>query len=332
MTPHPGFTPGAAAAEHWISRRVADYRENLMENARTNLASRAMLVRLQTGSWNGATIDDTVTEEVRDAHDAEDRHGKYTKFLLSPDALKEVNGLRREAHLYHFSVTLPWQEPWRLLPVVLYDEYKARMRGIQDSRIRARQELVNEYEQWKSEARDRLGTMFDESEYPVAEKLADRYYIRVLYNPVPDKKHFVADLPDEQREELAEQIQKQINERIAGANYSLYVRLRELVDQASRQLAKGTFREKLFERIEQLLDVLPKLNLTDDSKLTEMGNSLREAFKRVADVNQLREARKKQYVPALAAEAKEAADNLGRQLQGYFGEPPDEGRVTETGE
>ena len=291
-----------------------------MAEARSNLAKRAMLVTLETGSWSARTVDDDVTDEIGRQHEAEKDHGKYQKRLLSKEAVKAVNAIRQAARVYHNGITLPWQGQLRLLPVNLYESYRDTIADFAEQRIAARNELVDRLEEWKAEARERLGSMFYEADYPDAEELREAYYLRAEFTPVPDVQHFVADLADEERAEVAGQIEQQIENRIAAANRDLHRRLYELALKVNESLGKGRFSEALYNRMVDLLDVLPRLNLSHDPELDGLVAKLRAAADSV-NPKEMRTANRVFDEEKRDAFVEEVTDVQAR-LSGYFGDPP----------
>ena len=130
------------------------------------ISKRALLARLATGGWRGSTVDQDVTEEVRETHHAGEGHGRYVKNLLAPEATTEVRAIRKAVREYHIRHTLPWQDTWRLLPVDKYDAYKTQLAEYGEKLIAARRALAEQLPHWKDEAKERLGTAFVEEGLP----------------------------------------------------------------------------------------------------------------------------------------------------------------------
>ena len=287
-----------------------------METSR--LASRAMLVSLKITGWGGKVYDRNATEVVARSHNAATDAGRYTKSLLHKQALAKIAKIGGEARAYHYEVTMPWTDGQRLLPVTLYDVYRQNMDRFQEKRVDARNELVTHYDMWLDEAKERLGDLFNPAEYPSRETLATKYEIFVDIVPVPDEKHFIADLAEEEKREVQRSIQAQVEARLKGAVGDLYERVHSLVELATASLDKGGFTKPLMANIQSLLGVLPGLNITNDSGITVLLSKMHRAVEGV-EAEELR-PKHKRYDPDKRARVANAMNDLRSQLAGYFGD------------
>ena len=292
----------------------------MAEKTNTSLARKAMLVSLETGSWSARTVDADVTDEVGAAHAAQDDHGKYHKRLLSKEATKRVNALRQAARTYHNGITLPWQDHHRLLPVNLYESYRDTLADFEEQRIVAREELIAMFSGWMAEAKERLGSMFDEADYPDPSELREAYYMTVEFTPVPDVKNFVADLAEDEKADVAKQIEQQIETRIAAANRDLHRRLYDLTQNVRESLGNGRFSSKLYERLTETLEVLPRLNISNDTELEGLVAKLQKAAEQVKP-EQLREANRS-FDEHARDTFVDQVDDVATRMSGYFGDPP----------
>lgn len=288
-----------------------------MANGQTNLAEKALLIRLITGGWRPSVVDEEVQERVRAENNAAEGHGRYTKFLLTSDAFKWVNAVRRKMRWAHVLATLPWQDTWRLIPVHEYDAYKKRFARFEAEMIKARNDFRNQYEHWKEEARHRLGDLYDESEYPTADEASQRFWLRYEVGTVPDVNHFIADVSDEERAEIIRSVTEQNERRIKAAIEDLYQRVGNLLESARASLDKEKFSTALWEKVRDIIDVIPRLNITGEGELAGAVARLREAFAGVA-AEELRAGAKKHFNPEKKAVVSEAVDELRAKMAGYY--------------
>lgn len=250
----------------------------MAEKEQTAISKRALLARLATGGWKGSTVDKDVTEEVRENHNAGEGHGRYVKNLLAPEASTAVRAIRKAVREYHIRHTLPWQDTWRLLPVDKYDAYKRQIAIYEEKMVAARRDLAEQLPHWKEEARERLGTAFVEEDYPTPEQLAACWTIDVEYAQVPDAKHFIADVAADERAEITENIQRQLEARVAGAVTNLYHRIAGVIEWIEKALDKELFSTALHKKVADICDLVPQLNITNDPGLDAVVETLRAAF------------------------------------------------------
>ena len=288
-----------------------------MADVATNLAKKALLVKLVTGGWRGSVVDEDVQERVRRDNNAAEGHGRYTKYLLASDALKWVNAVRRRCRWSHVLATLPWQDTWRMIPVAEYDAYKTKHAEYEAEMVKARADLRKQYEHWKEEARHRLGDLFDESEYPSANELANRFYVQFEVGTVPDVEHFIADVSDEERAEIKASMEAQIEARIKSAVQDLYQRVGDVLEAVRASLDKEKFSTALWGKVQDVIDVIPRLNITGEGDLAGAVQRLREAFSGVA-AEELRAGAKKHFNPGKKAEISLAVDELRSKMAGYY--------------
>ena len=288
----------------------------MADETKTALAKRALLAKLSTGGWRGAAVDEDVSEDVRKRAGAQEGHGRYVKRLLNREATKECEGIRREAQILHQTVTLPWQDTWRLLPVTGYKSYQAAIAVLEERQIVARAKLASSLEGWKQEARERLGDLYDEDEYPSASDLASRFFIEAQFGQVPDVKHFIADVNEAERAEIERNISEQIEARIKGAVSDLYQRLDGLLSWVAESLEKGKFGTLMWTRISEVCDLLPRLNITNDEHLASMVERLRTAFSGISDPKELR-PKEKAFDPEKKTEVVDALAELRERMGGY---------------
>lgn len=90
----------------------------------TNLANKAMLVKLEAHGWSGTQFDRQVTKDVAARAGAAERGaGRYMKALMDKSALAGITGVIGDARNRHYELTVPWEDKgYRLLPVKLFEE------------------------------------------------------------------------------------------------------------------------------------------------------------------------------------------------------------------
>lgn len=235
------------------------------------LQNSAMLANLTVRAWGARKHDKAVSAEVDVAHAAQDG-GRYNKMLISKTALDPLAQQAGRVRKYHYSMTLPWGDNGdRLLPAKAYMDYTASMRKFKDECEKLTKTFVGEYPQLVSDARNRLGTMYDAQDYPDVSDIRDRFGIAVGFMPVPDAKDFRVDVGDEALEEIRAGINAAVAERQAGAVKECWSRLFTVVNALYTMMCKDKplFKDSLIENIRDLVELVPKLNITDDPELAK---------------------------------------------------------------
>jgi hypothetical protein len=236
------------------------------------IQEQAMLANLNIKSWTARKHDKAVSIEVDVAHSAVDG-GRYNKMLINKAALDPIAKLTGRIRDYHYTMTLPWGDNGdRLLPAKMYLEYAAALRSFRTSNDTLVAEFVSKYPGLVTDARTRLGTMYDANDYPAVSDIKDRFGINVSFMPVPDAKDFRVDVGAEALEEIKASINKAVDERQASAINECWRRLYDVVFKLHAMMLKGkpVFRDSLFENISDLTAMIPNLNITNDLELTKV--------------------------------------------------------------
>ena len=298
------------------------------EDAQHSIAKRALLARIKLGAWGGGLSDKITTDEVQRNHGAKKGHGRYVKWLVTNEALKPIATVQRNIRALHLELTLPWQDTWRLLPVTTYYEYRDEMAKLESQLIHERTALIEKFPEIMEEARERLATLYDEGDYPTSDELARKFYLNVEYAQVPDTRNFYVDLAESEKEEIQQSVQAHLEARMQGAVADLYQRLGDVVERCKTALDSGKFGKVLWSGINEVCDLAPRLNVTENEGLATAVTTLRNAFTGVEDPQELRE-KSKQFKPEKAQEIKTQIDNLRTMMAGYYAVSDDAPEVAE---
>jgi hypothetical protein len=250
----------------------------------TALSERTMLTALHLGAWSGNAVDRQVTEEVSESHKADIQDaGRYSKRLASPKFFRDVNAAYSLGRQTHRVLTLPWSDDGtRILSTLGYQHYTEQMRLIRLKADAAIRQFSAQYDDIKREAKVRLGTMFDGSEYPEPETVLKKFYFDVEIKPTPEKGDFRAQLADNTVKAITKDIERRTNARIEAAVADIYQRVYDSVNKMAKKLAEydpstkdGAFRDSLVYNINALADLIPSLNITGDPKLNDLATRLK---------------------------------------------------------
>lgn len=235
------------------------------------LQTQAMIANLNISQWTARKHDKAISKEVDVAHQAQDG-GRYNKMLIDKAALEPLAKNAGRVRDYHYTMTLPWGDNGdRLLPAKAYMEYTAAMRKFRDANEMLVNAFVASYPSLVADARTRLGTMYDPRDYPPVSDIAARFSVVVGFMPVPDAKDFRVDVGDEALAEIKASINAAVAERQAGAIKECWRRLHEAVNNLHVMMLKEKpiFRDSIVGNVNDLVEMLPKLNITNDSALNE---------------------------------------------------------------
>ena len=248
-----------------------------------NLTHDAMLVSLRINSWSGRLYDRQASQQVAIHHDADTSAGRYNKRLLPKQAFAALAATMSNARTGHNANTLPWDDQGgRLLTVANYDRYTAALDTLVERVVRERARFIEDYDDYVDQARLDLGRLFRLEDYPGTEALQGKFAIRYRIVPVPDARHFMADLAQGETERVRRDIEQQVRTRLNDAQRDLYRRLGEAVERVGERLREDengkplVFRDSLIENIRELVDVVPRLNIFADDDLAMLCREVKD--------------------------------------------------------
>jgi hypothetical protein len=287
----------------------------------SSIGNRAMLAALTVHRWTPNVVDRKASDEVADNHNSDTNMGRYTKQLIDHKALGQLTSLMNELRKEHQYRTLPWIDGGvRLLSNAGYFKYTEKIRELRDQYDAATLVFLNAYKGHIVEAKKRLGTLFNEAEYPTVAQLKHRFGVELRISPVPNQADFRVDLGDEETARVKRDMQEWAQQAIDAAMKDVWNRLHDVLQRASEKLkaftrteegVQNTFRDSLINNIRDLCSILPSLNITGAPELEQFGAMI---MAQVADypAEQLRDD------DALRASVAAKADDILAKMQGYL--------------
>jgi len=237
------------------------------------LREEAMIVRLGISNWTARKFDKGVTQRVASEYAVDAEVGRYNKVLIAKESIQEVTQAVSAARTFHYENTLPWDDGGgRILPSKNFETYSKAMRKLKVSFDEAVRNFLDNYDEYREEARRRLNGMFRDSDYPGPREIKRKFDFTTDIEPVPNHKDFRVTLGDKDIKRIQAQLEKRVAERVATATKDLYIRLGEVVSKFAEKLADkdAIFRDSLVENIVGLVNLIPKLNVTNDPELEKL--------------------------------------------------------------
>jgi hypothetical protein len=287
-----------------------------------NLNEKAMLVKLNIRQWTARRNIPEVAEEVSRDKDAAPGTTTVSKYIVAREAIKRVNTAANSMRTYHAQQTLPWLDNGaRILPCRNFETYSSHMRKLQEDFESAVREFVWSYPDLQNQAQMTLGRLYDPDDYPTSDKIERRFHCEVNIDPIPDSNDFRAHLQETDIKRIQERLAARQKREEAEAMEDLWGRLYKAIEHIVERLSDKdkVFRQSLIGNVCELIDILPRLNISDDPKLSAMAQTVKSQL----CLFEPEEIRKDQAVRAkVAKDAKGILDAMA----GYMGKPANEGR------
>jgi hypothetical protein len=251
--------------------------------------------------------------------------GHYSKKLIAKDALAEIKKIVAEARALHYQYTLPWaQDGARILPSAIYAKYTAEMRVLEDRYALAKKGFMDDYEGQILLAQRRLGGMFDDADYPSLEDVEDKFSWEIGFMPIPSSNDFRVNLSQDMTNSIRQEIEAKTGKAVQDATSSLFDRVARTIAHMAESLEDygevgengkvkkvNPFRDSVVGNIQELVDLLPALNITGDSALTSVTEDIKKRLL-TASAQDLRDD------PALRREVAKDARKVLEDMEGYI--------------
>jgi hypothetical protein len=273
-----------------------------------NISEKAMLVALSISAWSGRKYDKDATAEVAQNHGTDaSRAGRFNKILVNPISLKDITSIAGNARNYTMSVTLPWlNDGIRIIPVDIYLEYVQRMSEYRSQFNQAVDKLLVEYDALVKQARLDLNGLFKESDYPSEESIRRKHAFNVRVFNLPDSNDFRVSLSESEFQSTKQEIEQNLSEAQDNAVRDVFQRVSMRMEHMLKRLkeveandGKG-IRESMMNNINDLADLLPKLNITGNQEIDAVARQLKQDLASISS-DDLRENQSSRIAAAQAA-------------------------------
>ena len=279
------------------------------------LASRAVLKGVRISQWDGRKIDKRATAEIILSKDAVADAGRFNKTLVPKGTLASVQAAANRIRSIHSRYTLPWSDNGLdILPAASIQAYDSDMREARMQFEEAIEKLIAIYPVLMAGEPERLGRLFDPTDYPTVEDIRSRFAFRIRTLQIPSTSDFRIDVSDAQARMLREEIERGARETLESAMQAAWQRVFDVVSPMVAKLreykpaafkgdkAEGIFRDSLVQNVRDLVAVLPAFNLTSDPQLDRVCASMERELCR-HDAEALRDDAFLRQETASAAEA-----------------------------
>lgn len=238
------------------------------------LAESAMLVSLRIGQLGLSAKSKDITDVAHKAYNIpDDRAGYYRKFKVDRNDVKDIAKVANLARSYHKKMTVPWgHDNYRMIPATLIMKYDRKMKSL---KLEFESHVIDLKVKWPSilnAAKQRLGPAFIQGEYPNANDIEKFYEFSIHKKPVPQDDHFILKVEKATLDEIKKDFVKDQEENLKQISKNLMNRLYELVERMAERLndKDPIIYKTLVSNLEELVNILPDLNLANDPKLSEL--------------------------------------------------------------
>jgi hypothetical protein len=239
-----------------------------------------MLAAVHISIWTATKHDRKVSRDVADRNGAREEAGRYNKqLLMGAKKLEDLRTLAGQIRQHFYKITLPWSdEGFRLLPSHFYFELTSKMREFEGSFSTGIEQFLDVYPDYIREARAELGGLFREEDYPAADKLREKFSVKLEVLPIPTGDDFRVQMSAEEQARVAREIDANVRQSLTRGTEDLWKRLRDVVKHMVDRLnePESRFHATLVTNIFDLVSLLPQLNVNQDPDLERFASQIRD--------------------------------------------------------
>lgn len=248
------------------------------------LLTKAVIISFKTGRFGNTRRVGKSQIEISVNGDRIDQDAlKTNKELLDSKELQAIGSFDAKTRVRLLTYCLPSyiDEGYYFLPITLVEDVNFYLSRKQRERERMVEMFCGVYRQLQTAAKDRLGPLYRESDYPAVEEVRRSFtwVVRYISFSVPGSLRDVSSSLFEQEkerqekmwEEAAEEVRQALRESMAG-----------LVQHAIEKLNYQTngkpqiFRDSMVANMAEFLDLFDRRNLTNDASLAALVGQARQ--------------------------------------------------------
>jgi hypothetical protein len=252
-----------------------------------SITSSAVLVEMNISVWTANKLDKGATEGVLTSNGATSGDAAQVRknLMAGTSARKEIADYAAGCRLWHNTRTLPWADKGaRLLPTSLFLDYKAEANIRRDTFRQMVDAFIGNYPALVQTASNYMGTLFDQSDYPSADSVREKFGYRMVFSPVPESGDFRLDLPKQDILEMAQSYESAFNDRLAEAMRTPWDQLHKMLGAMSAKLTesdddtKKRWHDTFVTNAQEMCAMLTHLNVAKDPKLEAARRQLEVAM------------------------------------------------------
>jgi hypothetical protein len=241
-----------------------------------------MVLNLQIGLWSGHRLDKDATRKVTEDAGAESDAARVNKHLVPKTVFKDITSSSNAVRMHFYEHTLPWKDNGdRLLTRTMYTRFIENHESLVATFEKAVDRFLTKgYPQAVEQAGFRMGDLFNVADYPAPRDLRRRFYINLDIDAVTEAGDFRVKMDKEQVDAVRTAMEQAMEQRIAGAMRDVWDRLNKVVSHLADKMGDEDkiFRNSTLANLEELVELLPGLNVLDDPDLERVRQDIKKTL------------------------------------------------------
>jgi hypothetical protein len=240
-----------------------------------NIFQKACLVQLSTGCWQGCTaLGSNLMEKIGNSEWL-----KGAKVLIDPDCLSSVRSVLSKARTHLQKAALPFPiHGLTLVPketLSRIDETLSQMKSEFEVEV---DKFIGNYQEEREKARESLGHLFNEADYPIDIRRKFRFEWRFITLDIPGKSGILSPELYEREKEKFQTLMEETRELATVALREEFAGIvRHMVERLSGEEdgKPKKFKNSMMDKMGEFLESFGDRNLFADDKLAELVDQAR---------------------------------------------------------
>lgn len=265
-----------------------------------SITENGMLINLQLGAWTAFKLDKRLSDQSAEKNKVKDAKAiRVNKRIIAEEAIEAVNSARNAVRTNFYAMTLAWSDNGdRLLPRMMYLDFIAKHTPLEEKFYEEVQNFCGAYGEQRDRAQFNLAEAFNPKDYPHPDEIKGKFYCRMDISPLPTSDDFRVKLGNDELNVIKDQIEAKTMDRIQAAQQEVVDRIEKVVVNAVERMdAQITadpekrlppLHQATFDNMIELVNMLPKLNITGDPNVKATGKRLHNLLKTYSEVDELK--------------------------------------------
>lgn len=240
----------------------------------------SVLVSLLFTMWDKNIQDRVASEEMSKIKNVKDKSMCRVRKSLIPShtALATIQELHNNARKFLYENTFAWKfKGPRILTIENYESVISRLREFEAEFNIAVPEFLEQYDTIREDAKEKLGDLFDEADYPAVISLKEKFNFSISVDALPYAPHLLSlGLSEAEVEKINKAHEDSLNSVLENATNEMWSKLQGRVVTMYDNLVnpKSKVRESTLESLINVAELLPKINITNDERLNSVCDNI----------------------------------------------------------
>ncbi len=248
-----------------------------------SIANRMMIVNCSISIWEGRRLDRAVTRKTIEDNNVQAEDGlRVNKLLISRESMKDVITATNDIRTFVRERTVPWKSNGDC--GLMRQMFPSFMEGFHE-REQKWADCVNLfvttiYPQERAKASFRLGDAYNADDYPHPEDLRSRFKVTLDMDAVSEAEDFRVKLDDDTVRDIQEKMRVAMETRVHNVMKDVWERVASMVERYVERTSPDIqrFHDTTVTNLQELVGLLPGLNLIGDPNLKSMAKRLNDTL------------------------------------------------------